>query len=187
MNYIKLFLSFFQVGLFSIGGGYASLPMIKRQVVELNHWLTVTEYTDLITLSGMTPGPIAINSSTFVGTRVAGLPGAIIATLGCILPSVCIVLLLAFLYKKFQNLAIVKGILDSLQPVVVALIASAGVSIIIAAFWGGGSTPVSMKHIDTIAVFLFCSSLILLRKTKINPIFIMSGSGLLGLMLYLIF
>ena len=84
MVYIKLFLSFFQVGLFSFGGGFAALPLIQDQVVDVNKWLTLAEFTDLITISQMTPGPIAINAATFVGIRIAGVLGAIISTLGCI-------------------------------------------------------------------------------------------------------
>ena len=81
MIYLQLLVSFFQVGLFGIGGGYATLPLIQDQVVTLHHWLTMKEFTDVITISQMTPGPIAINSATFVGIRVAGMAGAIIATL----------------------------------------------------------------------------------------------------------
>ena len=86
MILLQLFFSFLQIGLFSFGGGYAALPLIQAQVVELHHWLDRTEFTDLITISQMTPGPIAINSATFVGIRIAGPLGAIAATLGCILP-----------------------------------------------------------------------------------------------------
>ena len=92
----QLFFSFFQVGLFSIGGGYAAMPLIQKQVVDLHGWLSLTEFTDLITISQMTPGPIAINSATFVGIRIAGIPGALIATLGAILPGCAIVALLAW-------------------------------------------------------------------------------------------
>ena len=104
MILLKLFWSFFQIGLFSIGGGYAALPLIQNQVVEQQAWLTVSEFTDLITIAEMTPGPIAINSSTFVGMQIAGIPGALIATLGCVFPSCIIVLTLAFLYYKYKNL-----------------------------------------------------------------------------------
>lgn len=82
MIYIELFFSFLQIGLFSIGGGYAALPLIQQQVVEVNGWLGMTEFTDLITISQMTPGPIAINGATFVGMRIGGLPGALAATAG---------------------------------------------------------------------------------------------------------
>ena len=91
MIYLQLFLSFLQVGMFSIGGGYAAMPLIQNQVVTSHSWLTMSEFTDLITIAEMTPGPIAVNSATFVGIRIAGIPGALIATFGCILPSCIIV------------------------------------------------------------------------------------------------
>ena len=87
MIYLQLFWSFFQIGLFSFGGGYAALPLIQTQVVDLHHWLSMSEFMDLITISQMTPGPIAINSATFVGIQIAGPWGAVVSTLGCILPS----------------------------------------------------------------------------------------------------
>ena len=112
MIYLELLWSFFQIGLFSFGGGYASLPLIQTQVVDLHGWLNMTEFVDIITISQMTPGPIAINASTFVGMRVAGVGGAAVATIGCVLPSCIIVLLLAFLYYKYRNLSVIQGALS---------------------------------------------------------------------------
>ena len=86
MIYLQLFLSFLQIGLFSFGGGYAAMPLIQDQVVTAHGWLSMPEFTDLITISQMTPGPIAINSATFVGMKIAGVPGAIAATVGCVFP-----------------------------------------------------------------------------------------------------
>ena len=108
MIYLQLFWSFFQIGLFSIGGGYAAMPFIQAQVVELHHWLEMTEFTDLVTIAEMTPGPISINSATFVGTRIAGFWGALTATLGCIAPSILIVSILAFVYFHFKDMVVVK-------------------------------------------------------------------------------
>ena len=125
MIYLQLFISFLQVGMFSFGGGYAAMPLIQGQVVTLHQWLSMAEFTDLITISQMTPGPIAVNSATFVGIKIAGIPGAIVATLGCILPSCMIVTLLAKLYLKYRNMALLQGVLGSLRPAVVAMIASA--------------------------------------------------------------
>ncbi|MCI6377313.1 MAG: chromate transporter [Clostridiales bacterium] len=130
MIYLELLWSFFQIGLFSIGGGYAAMPLIQRQVVDAHSWLTMTQFADIMTIAEMTPGPIAINSATFVGIQVAGIPGAIIATLGCVLPSCVIVMTLAFIYYRFRGLAMVKGILAGLRPAVVAMIASAGISLV---------------------------------------------------------
>ena len=110
MIYLQLFLSFLQIGLFSLGGGYAAMPLIQNQIVTIHSWLSMSEFTDLITISQMTPGPIAINSATFVGIKIAGLPGALIATIGCILPSCIIVTLIAKLYLKYRNMSVLQDI-----------------------------------------------------------------------------
>ena len=123
MEFLELFWSFFQVGLFSFGGGYAAMPLIQAQVVDKFGWLSMSEFTDVITISQMTPGPIAINSATFVGMRIAGIPGALVATLGCVVPSCCVAILLAKLYLKYRNLDLIHGALSGLRPAVVALIA----------------------------------------------------------------
>jgi chromate transporter len=185
MIYIKLLISFLQIGLFSIGGGYAALPLIQEQVVDINHWLTMSEFTDLITISQMTPGPIAINSATFVGNRIAGFGGSIVATLGCVLPSFIIVLVLAFIYFKFKNISVIQGVLSGLRPAIVALIASAGSSILITAFWGEKGITSSIADINPVAIGLFAVSLFVLRKFKYNPIFVMMGSGIVGMIIYL--
>ena len=182
----QLFFSFFQVGLFSIGGGYAAMPLIQKQVVDLHGWLSLTEFTDLITISQMTPGPIAINSATFVGIRIAGIPGALIATLGAILPGCAIVALLAWVYFRYKNLTVVQDVLGGLRPAVVALIASSGLSILITAVWGETGFRAALSAINPIAVGLFAVALFVLRKWKPNPIFVMIGAGVLGGALYLL-
>lgn len=186
MIYLQLLISFFQIGLFSIGGGYAALPLIQAQVVDNHQWLTMNEYTDLITISQMTPGPIAINAATFVGNQIAGLPGSILATLGCLLPSFLIVITLAYFYFKYKNITIVQGILGGLRPAVVALIASAGLSILILSFWGEGGFSLKPEDLNLIAVGLFLISLFVLRKWKVNQITVMLGSGIVGMALYLL-
>lgn len=185
MMYLKIFISFFQIGLFSIGGGYAALPLIKEQIVDINGWLTITEFTDLVTIAEMTPGPIAINAATFVGNQIAGISGSIVATLGCVLPSFIIVLLLAGVYFRYKKLRIVGGILDGIRPVVIALIGSAGMSIISLAFWGEKGISTNIADINIIAVILFVAGLFVLRKWKPNPILIMLGSGFIGMIVYL--
>ena len=103
---LQLFLSFLQIGMFSFGGGYAALPLIQEQVVTQHGWLSRSEFTDLITISQMTPGPIAVNSATFVGIRLAGFLGALAATFGCILPSCILVTVLSYLYLKYRKMSI---------------------------------------------------------------------------------
>ena len=180
MIYIQLLWSFIQIGLFSIGGGYASLPLIKHQMVDVHGWLTASQLTDIVTISQMTPGPIALNASTFVGTRIGGLPGAIVATLGCVLPSCMIVLALAWVYTKYKDLGLLRGILAGLRPAVVALIASAGLTILISALFVNDVLPHALSDVDGIAVVLFVLSLVILRKWKPDPILVMVGSGVIG-------
>lgn len=187
MIYLKLFWSFFQIGLFSIGGGYAAMPIIQKQVVDLNHWLSMKEFVDIVTISQMTPGPIAINAATFVGMRIAGILGAIIATIGCVTPSCIIVLTIAYFYYKYQDLWLIQGALKGLRPAVVSLIASAGLSILLMALFNGNAASwfsVNISQVDLVAGVLFIGGFILLRKFKTNPIYIMLGSGVVGLVFY---
>ena len=185
--YLELFWSFFQIGLFSIGGGYAAMPLIQNQVVDLHPWLTMTQFADIMTIAEMTPGPIAINSATFVGIQVAGLPGAIIATLGCVLPSCVIVLTLAYIYYRFRGLNIVQGILAGLRPAVIAMIASAGISLLILAIYGQRTLPADLTSVDIIAVVIFLVGFVTLRRWKLNPLWVMAGCGAAGVLLYSVF
>lgn len=162
------------------------MPLIQNQVVNLHHWLTLTEFTDLITIAEMTPGPIAINSATFVGIRIAGIPGAIVATIGCIFPSCVIVSLLAWIYFKFKELTVVQGILSGLRPTIVALIASAGLSIFILVVWGEDGFSTNPLTINLVSVLLFTVAIFILRKWKPNPIYVMLGSGIIGGAIYLL-
>lgn len=179
MIYIQLFLSFLQIGLFSIGGGYAAMPLIQEQVVRSHTWLSMSEFTDLITIAEMTPGPIAVNSATFVGIRIAGIGGAVVATLGCILPSCFIVSLLFFIYHKYKGVSTLQSILSSLRPAVVALIASAGFSILQLVLFGDGT--IQLQAINWIGGILFLGAFIVLRKWKSNPILVMAACGVLNL------
>lgn len=181
MTYLNLFWSFFQIGLFSVGGGYAAMPLIQHQVVEVHPWLTMTQFADIITIAEMTPGPIAVNSATFVGIQVCGIAGALIATLGCVLPSCIIVMVLAYVYQKYREISMVQGILSGLRPAVVAMIASAGLSILFLSFFGGKTIS---EHVNWISVFIFTIGLFVLRKWKLNPILVMAGAGAAGVVLY---
>ncbi|KXU45359.1 MAG: chromate transporter [Longibaculum muris] len=183
MIYIQLFISFLQIGLFSFGGGYAAMPLIQNQVVNLHHWLSLSEFTDLITISQMTPGPIAINSATFVGEKIAGVPGAIVATLGCIMPSIIIVTIIAYFYMKYRDLDSLQSVLKTLRPAVVAMIASAGVSILVTAFFGESGLIV-MKNLKIQMVVIFVICMVLLMKFKMSPVFVMILAGILNVMQY---
>ena len=187
MIYLQLFLSFLQIGAFSFGGGYAAMPLIRQQIVSLHGWLTPGEFTDLVTISQMTPGPIAVNSATFVGIRIAGLPGAFAATAGCVLPSCILVTLLARIYLRYRSMSLLQGVLAPLRPAVIAMIAAAGVSILFTAFWADdivtASVTAFLSHTDWQLVGIFILSLILLRKFKMNPIHVMLLSGVVEVLL----
>ena len=178
MIYLQLFFSFLQVGCFSFGGGYAAMPLIQEQVVFRHSWLTMDSFSNLVTIAEMTPGPIAINAATFVGTQVAGPLGAVIATLGCILPSCIFVTLLAIIYTKYRSLSILQGTLSALRPAVVSMIAKAGLSILVYAFFVNGMISPEPENISVRMILYFAAALILLRKFKMNPILVMVLCGI---------
>lgn len=184
MIYLQLFLSFLQIGAFSFGGGYAAMPLIQEQVVIQHSWLTMSSFSNLVTIAEMTPGPIAVNAATFVGTQIAGIPGAIVATLGCILPSCIFVTGLAYIYTKYRNLSVLQGTLASLRPAVVAMIAKAGVSILVSAFFINGVVSFAPENISFRMVVYFAAALVMLRKFKMNPILVMVLCGLFEIAAY---
>lgn len=172
----QLFASFFQVGLFSIGGGYAAMPLIQSQAVDIKGWLTLAEFADLVTIAEMTPGPIAINSATFVGMKVAGLSGVIAATLGNVLPPCIIMIILAKLYEKYSKQALLKHILENVRPVVVAAIFTAGLSLLQLAIG-------SIGNLDIFAIIVFVLAFLVLnsKKVKIGPIILLVVGALVGI------
>jgi chromate transporter len=184
MIYIKLFWSFLQIGLFSVGGGYAAMPLIQNQVVDINHWLSLSEFADVITISQMTPGPIAINSATFVGIRIAGIQGAIVATIGCVFPSCIIVLSLAYIYYRYRGFSVVQGVLNGLRPAVIAMIGSAGLALVILALWNGHGVFSRIENIDFVSVLIFTLAILILRRWKVNPLIVIIVAGIIGLCVY---
>lgn len=190
MIYLNLFLEFFQIGLFSIGGGYAAIPLIQNRVVDVNGWLAAEEMVDLITISQMTPGPIGVNTATFVGIRVGGVLGAVVSTLGLVTPSCIIVLVISYFYFKYKDMHILRGVLSGIRPAVVALIGTAAITMIILSFWEEPVTEWTLKLLDSInyigvASFVIC--LFVLLKFKVNPIFVIAASGVSGIILYRVF
>ena len=181
MILLQLFLSFLQIGMFSIGGGYAAIPLIQNQTVDLRGWLTAGEFMDLAAIAEMTPGPIAVNGATFVGLKIAGIPGAAVATLGCILPSLVIVSVIAYIYRKYRELPMLKSVLASLRPAVVALIGAAGFNMLLQAVFGGRA-GISLENMDWISAVLCVVAFMTLRKFKANPVLIMLSCGVLYLL-----
>ena len=181
MLFLHLFYTFFKIGLFGFGGGYAMLSMIQGEVVTRYGWLTPQEFTDIVAISQMTPGPIAINSATFVGIKIAGIPGAICATIGCVLPSCIIVGIISYFYLKYRHMDQLQNVLKMLRPAVVALIATAGVSILTTAFFG---ESFNTFKIHLVVIFGIC--VILLTKYKWDPILVMLLAGVMNTIYYFI-
>ena len=174
--YHQLFLSFFQSGLYSIGGGYVAMPLIQSQTVDIHGWLTQAQFADLITIAEMTPGPISINAATFIGIKIAGIPGALIATFGNVLPSFVIMLILAKLYERFRKQTIIRNVLTSVRPIVVAAILTAG--LILLEF---SLESFKQPNIFAIIVFLVAYILINSKKVPMGPVAVLGIGGLIGL------
>lgn len=178
----QLFTSFFQIGLFSIGGGYAAMPLIQAQTIDIRGWLTLAEFADLVTIAEMTPGPIAINSATFVGMKVAGLSGVVAATLGNVLPPCIIMIILAKLYEKYSKQTLMKNILENVRPVVVAAIFTAGLSLLQLAIGSVGA-------LDIFAIIVFVLAFLALnsKRIKVGPIILLVVGALAGIGYALVF
>ena len=182
MIYMLLFWEFAKVCLFCVGGGYASMPLIQAVVVDGYHWLTLSEFIDIFTISQMTPGPIGINAATFAGTKVAGMSGAVAATLGFVTPSFILGIILAKLFYKYGDIGPIRGILNGLRPAVVALIVSAGIGFVLLALWNTEKLPIDPGSIDFCGTLILLLALLAVRK-KIGVIRVLLGSGVLGLIL----
>ncbi len=186
MIYLQLFLAFLQVGAFSFGGGYAAMPLISAQVVEKYGWLTASDFADLVTISQITPGPIAINAATFVGNRLMGVPGAIVATIGVITPSCIIVTLIAYLYNKYKNLPMLKEALTTLHPAVASMILTAGLIILVPLVFRSGKISFESNNFNLRPFLLFVGSVIAISKIKLDPVLVMVLCGGIELLITLL-
>lgn len=168
----KLFTTFFKIGLFSFGGGYAMLPMIQREVVNVNGWLTSESFLNIIGISQATPGPIAINTATYVGYKTSGVVGSVFATLGVIMPSVIIVYIIARLFMRFKDGIYVQSVLKFIRLGAIGLIAAAALSLM-------GDVFVNVESILIFAAAFFAS-----YKLKMDPILMIVLAGFLGFIIF---
>ncbi|HHY69514.1 MAG TPA: chromate transporter [Bacillota bacterium] len=169
---LQLFVSFLKVGAFAFGGGYAMIPLISEEVVTYRGWLEMEEFIDVIAISQGTPGPIAINSATFVGFKVAGVIGSITATLGVVLPSFVIMMVLGRLFLRYKEVPVVKHMLSGIRPVVVALILAAAFSVLPNSITG--IVPAIVAAVVIIAIVVF----------DVDPILLLVLSGVMGFFAY---
>lgn len=180
---LYLYIAFLQVGTFAFGGGYAILPMIQKVVVEQYGWLTLQEMTDIISISQMTPGPISINSATFVGTKLAGLPGAVIATAGAVTPQFILMMILGHYYFSDRKFYFMDKILKGIKPGVVGLIFIAALSMTQESLFNEGI--IGLSQINSIAFICFVIGLILYIK-KVDLVKLIFLGGVLGIGLSLV-
>ena len=173
MIYLKLFYVFFKVGLFSFGGGYAILPLMQHEVVDVNKWINYKDFVDIVAISQITPGPISINLATHVGYRIGGILGSTIATTSVVLPSIIIVSLIVIFLKRFNKLSVVQRIFKSLRVTIVGLILAAGIALF-----------VKENFIDYKSYIIFTSVLIGGLVFKIGSITLIILSGVAGAILY---
>ena len=175
MVLLELFISFLKIG-FTSFGGLSMIPLITSEMTS-HGWMTAAEVSDIVAIAEMTPGPIAVNSATFVGLRIGGVAGALIATFGCILPSLILVSLLSWAYAKYRSGRAMQTVLSLLRPVVVALITSAALDILFTAVLTTDMLSPESLSMDWVNVILFGVALLLLRRLKANPIAVMAGCG----------
>lgn len=180
----NLFIVFLKIGFLSIGGGYAIIPLIQEQVVEKNGWISRKMFTDIITISQMTPGPLAVNTSTFVGIQIGGILGALAATVGCVLCGILISLALYRFFQVHQESDYVLEVLNGLKSASLGLIISAAATIVLLALYGSDTIGADLGPLNWTALLTMLALLLILRKWKINPVLIMLVSGITGILFY---
>ncbi len=174
---IQLFISYIKIGFFGFGGGYAMLSLIHSEVVVKNAWLTNGEFADIVAISQMTPGPIAINSATYIGYEIAGIGGSIVATVAVCLPALTLMMLITHFFLRLQHNSVIKGAVMGMRPMVVGMIASAALLLMFPHSSDGES------FIDGWSWAIFGLTLVGSAK-KINPILLIIVSGIMGVIIY---
>jgi len=165
----KLFLAFAKIGASAFGGGYAFLPLIEREAVQYHQWLDKQEFLDVVGISTAFPGALSIKLATYTGYKVAGIPGAIVANIGNILPPVLLILTVSWIYTKYKDASTVKAALSMIQYAVFAMLIAIAVQL------------VDTKHVfEPKHIIVVIASFLLFTMTKIHPAFIIIGMGLLG-------
>ncbi len=169
---LSLYWSFFKVGLFTIGGGYAMIPLMEAEVIDTHGWLSAAEFLDIIAVAEMTPGPISINAATFIGYRMAGVAGSLITTLGVITPSLVLLLLLSKILFGLIQKPQAESFLNGLRSALVALILLAAYSL----------GQAAMIDISTIAIFILLLAASLIKQ--ISPLYYIAAGAILGLIFF---
>ena len=174
---LDIFLNFLKIGMFAFGGAYAVLPLIEEQMVVNTGWMSFEEFSDLVAIDELTPGPIIINSSTFIGMKLAGLPGAIVATLGCIIPGCIVALTLIYLYRNYKEIPVISEAIRILKCMSVALIFS-----VLLKMFMNAVIPEGIASINILSLVMVIASFYVLKKYKVNPILVMLACGSINML-----
>ncbi len=174
---LQIFLSFIKIDILCFGGAYAAVPVVQQQVVEVKDWMTTSEFMDLLAIDELTPGPIVVNCATFVGNKLAGVPGGIVATMGCVLPTALIALALVRLYLRYRDAQVMEDALTGIKSVVAALLLTAALTFVT-------SVIVVSGQVDLIALAVAAVAFVLMRTRRFDTIAIIIGSGVFTLLLY---
>lgn len=177
MIYLQLFISYLKIGFFGFGGGYAMLSLIQNEIVEQRGWITVSQFADIVAVSQMTPGPIAINSATYIGYTIGGLWGSVVATVAVCLPALTVMLALTKFFLKLKDNRYVHGVITGMRPVVVGMIAAAALLLIFP------EQSADSSFIDHWSWILFAATLYASYK-KVNPILLIALSAVAGIVIY---
>jgi len=186
MTYLLLFLEFFQTGLFTVGGGYATLPFIQKMMERYPLWFGSLQLADITAIAEATPGPVGVNAATFAGFSAAGVPGAIIATFALVLPSFLIVSLVARVLEKYRENRLLVSLLSTLRPAVTGLIAAAAWAVIRAALLKGTLSGGFFQAFDwrNVALFAVLLGLLFVPKVrKMHPVFFFLAGGVAGVLM----
>lgn len=177
MIYLQLFISYLKIGFFGFGGGYAMLSLIQNEIVEQRGWITVSQFADIVAVSQMTPGPIAINSATYIGYTIGGFWGSVVATVAVCLPALTVMLALTKFFLKLKDNRYVHGVITGMRPVVVGMIAAAALLLIFP------EQKSDSSFIDHWSWILFAATLYASYK-KVNPILLIALSAIAGIVIY---
>ena len=178
MIYLQLFYSYLKIGFFGFGGGYAMLSLIQNEVVVQNEWMTNAEFADIVAVSQMTPGPIAINSATYVGYTVAGFWGSVVATVSVCLPALTLMILITRFFLHLRDNHYVKGVIAGMRPVVTGMIGAAVLLLMFPESKDGAS------FVDGWSWVLFAVAMLASYK-KVNPILLIIFSAIAGIVIYM--
>lgn len=174
MIYLELFLIFFKIGAFTFGGGYAMLPLIQQEVLSQG-WMDLEQLVNFVAVSESTPGPLAVNLSTYIGAETGGLLGSFCATVGVVLPSFVIILLVAKFYQAFQTNTLVKGCMNGLRPTVVGMIGASLLSV------GASAFPAAGGVMQWVLAAVLLAAILAAHWKKVHPILLIVGSAVVGI------